>query len=115
MIQPTQTITTARPATLADLTDLHRELRAQRGDVGASATASRSKDGMLVIEVAGERVIDERGVASSTGRFRASGVERHRLRERISEWLVRRRSITGPRDCDLRIALWARSPSKTGG
>jgi hypothetical protein len=71
---PTPDITTTRHATLADLTELLQQQRAQQCDVVAAATAIRSRDGVLLINGAGEPVLDEQGVTPTTGRFRPTAV-----------------------------------------
>jgi hypothetical protein len=71
---PTPDITTTRHATLADLTQLLQQQRAQQCDVVAAATAIRSRDGVLLIHGAGEPVLDEHGVTPTTGRFRPTAV-----------------------------------------
>lgn len=63
-------VTTARYATVADLADVLTRQAAHRLDVVAPATSIRSRDG--VIEVAGtDAVIDETGVTTAAGRYRA--------------------------------------------
>ena len=58
---PTPDITTARHATLADLTDAPPAATAPAVRRRRSATAIRSRDGVLLINGAGEPVIDDTG------------------------------------------------------
>jgi hypothetical protein len=62
-------LSTARNATLADLATILQQQRGRQLDVIASATALRSRGGVLHIDDTGEPTIDDSGVTPTTGRF----------------------------------------------